>query len=90
MNVSQEEIDNAIEQIKIDLAEHVSNVIGHRCRVVAYKTGNLMRSIENKIDDDGNIVIGSDVNYSIYVEPKRHVFFDDATIEKALDSFFEQ
>lgn len=90
MNIPQEEIDRVIEQIKDELADFVSKEIGHRCRAVAYKTGNLMRSIENKIDDDGNIVIGTDVTYAIYVEPKRHVFFDDSTIEKALDKFFEQ
>ena len=92
--VDPDSLNEVMLEIQQDILTSCEEEIKKKIRRRAYKTGRLMRSVENQNKDrselEGKAEVGSDVYYAAYVDKIRRLFNADDTIDKAFDKLFEQ
>ena len=83
LDMTKIKINKEVQQI---FEESKDNIVNNSKRIVRKKTGRLMRSIQGRVTNKSNkmigIYVGTDVPYSIYIERKYPYLFPSFEIEK--------
>ena len=90
--VDPESLNDVMLEIKQDILDECEVQVKKKIRLRAYKTGRLMRSVENETGEEvvGEASVGSDVFYSYFVDRLRFLFNPDITIDRAFNKLFDR